>query len=146
MILIGIDPDTKASGVAIYNSKSKDLIYLRNLSFFDLYEKLKYEKESSELSNRLHDLKVILEAGWLNKGNWHTSGSSKTASTAIGNKTGANHETGRKIEEMLIYLGIPYELRKPTNAKVDSKYFKKLTGIEKSNQDQRDAGMLIWGY
>jgi hypothetical protein len=140
MILIGIDPDTKVSGYAWYNKETKKL-ELDNLSFFQLFDELQFIQEANAA-----DIKVILEAGWLNKGNWHTSGSSKTASTAIGNKTGANHETGRKIEEMLIYLGIPYELRKPTNAKVDSKYFKKLTGIEKSNQDQRDAGMLIWGY
>jgi hypothetical protein len=139
MILIGIDPDTKASGFAIYTPLSKE-ISLDNLSFFQLFDELKYTKENRR------DLRVILEAGWLNEGNWHTQGSNKASSTMIGNRTGANHETGRKIEEMLIYLGIPYELKKPTTQKVDSKYFEKLTGIKKSNQDQRDAGMLIWGY
>jgi len=137
MILIGIDPDTKASGVALYNKEIK-LLELYNFPFFKLYDFLKQKD--------IRNVKVILEAGWLNKGNWHTGGSSKTAATAIGNKTGANHEAGKKIEEMLQYLNIPYELRKPTTKKVDSKFFEKLTGIKRSNQDARDAALLVIGY
>jgi hypothetical protein len=145
MILIGIDPDTKASGYAWYNKETKKL-KLDNMSFFQLYDELSYIINELNTHVKPENIKVILEAGWLNKGNWHTQGSNKASSTMIGNRTGANHETGRKIEEMLIYLGIPYELRKPTTQKVDSKYFEKLTGIKKSNQDQRDAAMLVWGY
>jgi len=139
MILIGIDPDTKKSGFASYNKNNKALS-LHNLSFFDIFDYL------SILQADDAQFKVILEAGWLNKSNWHTDNKNKAMSVRIGNNTGSNHEVGRKIEEMLIYLKINYELRVPKTSKTDSKYFEKLTGIKKSNQDQRDAAMLVWGY
>jgi hypothetical protein len=148
MIYIGIDPDVHKSGVAFYNSKTKDLT-LSNLSFFQLFDYLCWFNENYQ-TIVFKEAKVILEAGWLNKkSNFHWDGFSKQSKATgerIGKNVGANHETGRKIEEMLQYLKIPYELKKPTQSKVDQEYFKKLTGVKKkTNQDQRDAALLIWG-
>jgi hypothetical protein len=139
MILIGIDPDVNKSGVARYNKLNKEL-GLTTLTFFELFDYLSYEKGKI-------DIKILIEAGWLNKSNWHTENKNKYISTMIGNRTGANHETGRKIVEMCEYLKLKYELIIPKKSKVNHEYFKKLTGItSKTNQEERDAAMLVWGY
>jgi hypothetical protein len=144
MILIGIDPDTKKSGVAVYNKQTKKL-ELTTFTFFELFDYFLFEKNL--ITTHKIDLKVIIEAGWLNKSNWHTENKNKNISTMIGNRTGANHEIGRKIVEMCEYLGLKYELAIPKKSKVAHEYFKKLTGvIEKTNQEERDAAMLVWGY
>lgn len=146
-ILIGIDPDVDKSGVA-YIGINKEM-QLNNMTFFELFDYLAYAKKVSEtmLITANVPIKVYIEAGWLNKTNWHTSGKMNTATVAqIGARTGANHEVGRKIAEMCEYLKIDYELVRPTQSKVDAVYFKQLTKYQgRTNQEQRDAAMLIWG-
>ena len=144
-ILIGIDPDVDKSGVSMTGSGE---LRLFNLDFFNLFDHLKYVKELADNSYTIVvPIKVYIEAGWLNKTNWHTSSKMNTATVAqIGARTGANHETGRKIAEMCEYLKIDYELVRPTQSKVDAVYFKQLTKYQgRTNQEQRDAAMLIWG-
>jgi len=47
---------------------------------------------------------------------------------------------------MCDYLSLYYVKIKPTKSKTDSKLFKQITGIDKrTNQEQRDAYMLIHG-
>lgn len=145
-ILIGIDPDVDKSGVAYIGIDC--VLILDNLTFFKLYDFLSYVKNLSEKGKIIATpLKVYIEAGWLNKTNWHTSSKMNIATVAqIGARTGANHETGRKIAEMCEYLKINYELVRPTQSKVDAVYFKQLTKYQgRTNQEQRDAAMLIWG-
>lgn len=140
MIKIGIDPDCNKSGCA---SKQKTTgLILNNLKFFDLFEQL---KEVRELYTDVSKVMVYIEAGWLNRSNWHkVQNGSAAINSQIGQRTGANHETGKKIVEMCEYLGLPYKLVKPTRKKVDAKLFQKLTGyIGRTNQEQRDAAMLI---
>ena len=138
-ILIGIDPDVDKSGVAYYFDKK---LLLNNMTFFELFDYLEFAKNKIEFP-----VKIYIEAGWLNKTNWHTSGKMNIAIVAqIGARTGANHETGRKIAEMCEYLKVDYELVRPTQSKVDAVYFKQLTKYPgRTNQEQRDAAMLIWG-
>ncbi len=140
---IGIDPDVTKSGVAFYEAKSKTL-ELANLTYFQLFDYLKLVK--NEISEN-QSIKVIIEAGWLNKSNWHAvKGGNSSINAQIGQRTGANHEVGKKIAEMCEYLDLPYELIKPTKSKVNAEYFKKITGvIGRTNQEQRDAGMLVFG-
>jgi hypothetical protein len=139
-IYIGIDPDIDKSGVAYKNG---DDLQLMNLKFFDLleyFEKIQREKGESE------KLLVVVEAGWLNSGNWHKKDKGSAALNAkIGQRTGANHEVGKKIVEMLEYIGIQYRLSRPTKSKVNTKTFYRITGVKVSNQEQRDACLLIWG-
>ena len=136
MLKIGIDPDVEKNGVAIKNG---DDISLLNLTFFELFEKLK------GLENK--NVKIYIECGYLNKSNWHKVGKGSAALNAkIGNSTGRNHEVARKIVEMCEYLNLDYKEVKPTSRKVDAKLFKTLTGISyRTNQEQRDACMLILG-
>lgn len=139
MIYIGIDPDVDKSGVAYYERKTK-IIELSNLTFFQLFDYLNFCKSKGEF-------KVVVEAGWLNKSNWHkVDKGSSSINAKIGQRTGANHEVGKKIVEMCEYLEIEFKLVKPTRKKLDSASFNKITGtIGRTNQEQRDAGMLVFG-
>ena len=132
-ILIGIDPDVDKSGVA-YIGMSKKIV-LGNMRFFELFDSISYEQSELKRLFSQHDvqIKVYIEAGWLNKPNWHTSGKMNIATVAqIGARTGANHEVGRKIAEMCEYLKIDHELVRPTQSKVDAVYFKQLTKYQVS--------------
>jgi len=137
-ILIGIDPDVDKSGFARIEGNQ---LKLDNLSFFDLYEELK------SYQNQVTKPIVYVELGSLNKTNWHSkeSKSSKWNSN-IGAALGRNFEVANKIVEMCEYLKIPYVKIKPKASKITNDYFKKITGINtRTNQEQRDAMMLIWG-
>ena len=137
-ILIGIDPDVEKSGVAFLKDNK---LKLQNLNFFELFEMLKYYKES--------EIKPIIyvECGFLNKSNWHSKKAFSSAmNSKIGERTGANFETAKKIVEMCIYLGLPYFQIKPTKSKIDNTTFQNLTGLKiRTNQEVRDAYMLIYG-
>lgn len=135
-VLIGIDPDVNKSGVCMYNSKTN--FTLLTLSYFELFDLLK---------NTKGNIKIYIEAGWLNKSNWHKVVNGSAAINAnIGLRTGANHEAGRKIVEMCEYLKIEYFLIKPKKSKMNSDTFNKITGFKKrTNQEVRDAAMLVFG-
>ena len=137
-ILIGIDPDVDKSGYAF---RIGDKIKLKNLTFFELFEELKFYAEKEVKPT------IYVECGFLNKSNWHKKHSGTAAiNAAIGQKTGANLELAKKICEMCDYLKIPYVKVKPTATKKDSAFFKQLTGLNiRTNQEQRDAFMLIVG-
>lgn len=137
-ILIGIDPDVDKSGFARIEGNQ---LKLDNLSFFDLYEELKSYQEI------VVKPVVYVECGYLNKSNFHKkAGMSAALNAKIGERTGANFETAKKIVEMCEYLKIPYVKIKPKASKITNNYFKKITGINtRTNQEQRDAMMLIWG-
>ena len=137
-LLIGIDPDVDKSGVA-FSMDNK--LKLQNLTFFELFDFLKFYKE------RENKPTVYIEMGSLNKSNWHTkAGYSQGFNAKIGEKTGRNFEVANKIVEMCKYLDLPYETIKPTKSKITNDYFKMLTGLKiKTNQEQRDAFMLIHG-
>ena len=136
--LIGIDPDVEKSGVAIIDGNN---VTIDNLTFFQLFDYLKFYKEKERKPT------VYVECGFLNKSNWHKkAGKSAAFNAKIGEYTGANFETAKKICEMCEYLNIPHVKVKPTASKKDSEFFKKLTGITtRTNQEQRDAFMLIYG-
>jgi len=140
-ILIGIDPDTEKNGVAMKVNKQ---FLLYNFDFFTLYQVLKELKESEQITDT--EIKVYVECGFLNKGNRHfKEQESMQFNGKISERVGANHETAKKICEMCESLKLDYEQVRPTKSKINSIKFKEITGYEKrSNQEQRDALMLIW--
>ena len=151
-IIIAIDPDIERSGVAELNKSTKQ-IKLFSLSFPDLMDYLISTKRICEIKNLMPE--VIVEAGWLNKGNWHLSDAdSKYSAAEKGRQTGRNHETGRKIVEMCKhYQFITEEVRplrkfwKGKDKKITSEEFNRLTGYSgRSSQDMRDAGVIAWVY
>jgi hypothetical protein len=138
MYYIGIDPDVCKSGVAMWTTFDKKL-ELQTFTFFELFDFFR------SLNAVKCEFKVIIEAGWLNeKSNYHGA-KNKQYGEKIAKQVGRNHETGLKIVEMCEYLGLTYELYKPTHAKTTSQYFERFTGIKTNNQEKIDAGMLVFG-
>lgn len=134
-MIVGIDPDVDRSGVAVaINGKITEL---HNYDFWQLYGWLMSEPID----------KVYIEAGWLNKTKNYHGAKNKAIAAKIGADVGANHQMGKLIEKSCKDIKIDYELIKPTQAKIkDQKLFNKLTGWEgRTNQEQRDAAMLILG-
>ncbi|CAA0288949.1 hypothetical protein [Acinetobacter baumannii] len=136
-IIIGIDPDLDKSGVAVLKD---GLLRLDNMRFYDLTQYFEVNKDQIK--------KVVIEAGWLNKkSNLHGRiGQSKRAGERIAKNVGENHATGKLLAEMAESLGLTVVLVKPTKSKKNSEEFNRITGWKgRTNQEQRDAGMLIWG-
>ncbi|WP_258580453.1 hypothetical protein [Acinetobacter baumannii] len=136
-IIIGIDPDLDKSGVAVLKD---GLLRLDNMRFYDLTQYFEVNKDQIK--------KVVIEAGWLNKkSNLHGRiGQSKRAGERIAKNVGENHATGKLLVEMAESLGLAVVLVKPTKSKKNSEEFNRITGWQgRTNQEQRDAGMLIWG-
>jgi hypothetical protein len=140
-MIAGIAPDCRLSEVAVYESETK-YFHVQTMGFFQLYDYLKENRERIVL--------VRIEAEWFNKkSNFHyLSGQSRYVGERIAKNVGSNHETGRKIAEMCEYLVIEYEPVRSLGTKaIDSFTFKRITGFNgRTNQDMRDAGMLVYGY
>lgn len=139
-IFIGIDPDVDKSGVAY---RLGNTVSLQNLVFFDLQDYLIKLKTNFE---DIH-IEVHVECGFLNKSNWHSvKGGTSAVNAQIGQRTGANHQVAKLIVQMCEKLELPHKQIKPTRSKIDATFFEKITGIKaKTNQEQRDAYMLIHG-
>lgn len=151
-IVIGIDPDVDKSGIAQLDNESKQM-QVSALPFPLLCAYLQKEKASAEQSGK--SIVVLIEAGWLNHSNWHLiRGMTIQKAAQIGNATGRNHETGRKIAEMCHYFGITYKLIKPlkkmwkgADGKITAEEFSRITGCtSRTNQEMRDAGLIAYFY
>ncbi|HAB71517.1 MAG TPA: hypothetical protein DCE34_11750 [Acinetobacter nosocomialis] len=135
-IIIGIDPDLEKSGVAILGND----LQLKNLTFPETVELFRNEQDSIK--------KVVIEAGWKNKkANFRVGGGhSRQVNEQIARRIGMNHATGILLAEIAQALGLAVLLVKPTKSKLNADEFNKITGWQgRTNQEQRDAGMLIWG-
>lgn len=139
--IIGIDPDLKASGVAVYCRKSKKH-YLYLMSFMHLCDFLKVNAFRIET--------LYVEAGWLNPlSNFHTDKEGKQYSQRIGQRiaknVGQNHASGILISEACQHFKIPFELIRPTTAKWIPQNCLVITKIKLNNQECIDALKLIYG-
>lgn len=147
-MIIAIDPDVSRSGVAILNKEQRS-IEIKSLAFPQLVDFLQgLIVEPSAI--------VYVEAGWLNKGNWHLkSGQGVAVAAATGSKTGANHQVGKQIVEMARHYGLDVKEVKPLrkgwsgpSGKITHEeitYF--IPGLPKrTNQEERDAALIAWEY
>lgn len=147
-LIIGIDPDCKKSGLCVIDKDEKKVIKAEALPFPELIATIGLYKEADEIKC------VYVEAGWLNKGNYHgRTGDSRAIAAAKGEAVGRNAETGRKIIEMLRYNNIPvFEVKplkkvwKGADGKISqSEIVKMIPGFPKrSNQEVRDAALIAW--
>lgn len=135
-LIIGIDPDLDKSGVAVLGQSFE----LKNLTFAETVELFRSYQDQIK--------KVVIEAGWQNKkANFRTGGNhSRQVSEQISRRVGLNHATGILLAEMAESMGLAVVLVKPTKTKKNSEEFNRITGWQgRTNQEQRDAGMLIFG-
>ena len=142
--IIGIDPDTEASGVAIWCEDTKRYIAYTRVEFFELYQYL------DDLLSYGIQFELAIEAGWRNPSIMHNIKAYTTIPKAasIGANVGANHECGRKIVEMCQWFGIKYYELTPTSSKWTPTMLQHLTGIElgKTQQDVIDAMRLVYHF
>ena len=151
MIIIGIDPDMIASGVAVAQSddRGKRLLHLQSIKLPKLLAFIKiYAADSVEikLENPAANKSVFTRniAGAKNQ---------RAVKDAIAMKVGKVMATTHHIRELLESAGYTVKMVTPLKgplkrqAKDDANYFNKVTGwTGRSNQDQRDAALIaLWG-
>ena len=119
--VIGIDPDEIKSGGACI-SRAKRELEVTYLNFPEMLEWVKskyaeWEQKYKEIAP--NSFMVYVEAGWLNKGNWHVTESrngkmSPAAwAAAVGTSMGACNAVSKKLIECFEYYGIPVTPMKP---------------------------------
>lgn len=153
---IGIDPDIKASGLAVYDVQTKSFIRLETMSFPRLVTFL------NEWQAHHHETIIIIEAGWLISHTWHKSKNTRHAS-AIGKSVGANHQTGRHLLELALHLNyttceqVPLQkIWRGKDRKITHEEFVSLRDVAfapslercktRTNQEMRDAGLIALHY
>ena len=150
-LIIAIDPDVDKSGLAVLNTESKRYVLVKSVGISELLTIIPTYAHDDQCA-------IFVEAGYLNASNWHTlNAKNKAMAAAIGNSTGRNHETARKIVELLKdYLRLPnvHEVKplrkcwRGKDGKITHDELVAMTGFDKtrSNQDERDAALLAWYY
>ena len=119
--VIGIDPDIEKNGVAII-SKARRSMEVFSLTFPETLYMVKeiykaWEEQYKETAP--NSFMVYVEAGWLNKGNWHVTESrnghfSPSAwAAAVGKSDGECSAVSKKLIECFEYDGIPVSPQKP---------------------------------
>ena len=150
--IIAIDPDVDRSGVAFLYLPSREL-HCEARTFPELIDDLHATKQATDALGE--SLTVVVEAGWLNRSNWHVqAGDSRRKAAAIGRAAGRNHEVGRKIVEMARHMGLEVVEQRPlqkcwrgTGRKITHEELAAFTGYTaRTSQDMRDAALLAWVY
>lgn len=163
--VIGIDPDIDRCGVGII-SKARRELEVAYLNFPETIEKVKevyarWENQYKETAP--NSFMVYVEAGWLNKGNWHVTEShnghfSPSAwAAAVGKSDGECSAVSKKLIECFEYYNVPVSPIKPLrkcwkgkDRKITHEELLKELEIYKvqhklgkrSNQECRDAVLL----
>jgi hypothetical protein len=141
MIIIGIDADLHKSGVTIYETETKEILFCKALSWCKLFDLLKENKE----------YKVYLEAPQLNKkANWHNKFETNRGKLDVtAENVGKNKGAAIIIENILKELNINYQLLKPAGYSLvlkNAKTFKKTTKYnETTNEDARASAAMVFG-
>ena len=156
-IIIGIDPDVDRSGVARLDIGGAVAgvsgLTLQTLGFGDLLFFLLRTRDEAAKGGL--GCFVVVEAGWMNRGNWHLRWhDTNKLACAKGYNVGRNHEAGRKIVETAAALGFSVVEQRPLrklwrgkDGKITAAELGYFTGYKgRSNQDARDAALLAWAY
>lgn len=146
-IYIGIDPDTDRSGVAIF---SNNVMQCAAIAFADMVGLiLQMHKEAEQQGD---EIIVIVEAGWLNKSNWHiTFKDNAWLAAAKGIAVGRNQQVGKCLVELLRAENIQVVEQKPLRkiwrkGKISHDELAKLVKLDqkRTNQEMRDAALLAY--
>ena len=155
--VIGIDPDAKLSGLCVLNRETR-FMEIACLNFPNILDRVKTLYEN----NRPNPFMVYVEAGWLNKGNWHVTESrngkfSPSAwAAAVGTSMGACNAVSKNLLECFEFYGIPCTPIKPlrkcwkgpdrkiTHEELinELNIYRVKYSFKRSNQEERDAALL----
>lgn len=143
---IGIDPDVERSGVGVV-TRVNGVVEALGLTLPELLNY--FMRKGATAENSL----VVVEAGWLNKGNWHIGrGDSIALSASKGYHVGRNHQIGMDIIGMATFLGYKVQEIRPLrkcwkgkDRKITAEELKSFTGYQKrTSQEMRDALLIAW--
>ena len=144
--IIGIDPDTKKSGVAIFEAEKK-VLSLDNLNLVKLFGFLNDRRNEIEL--------VVIESGESNRSlfNAQKAKGSFLSRLKIAMNIGKNFQLTDDIAAICEIIGIKYAFFVPKSAKI-TKHETMLTylngrcyvAFRQTNQETRDAIRCIFKY
>lgn len=142
--IIGIDPGV-TTGLCAYHRPTKGICKLKSGALLEIMFSLLYP---SIWWDRINAGQVFIRMEDARLRTWIPRQKNETAER--GRREGAGYVKAHCAiwEDFCLRIGIPYELVAPKNnkTKVDSEYFKKLTGYDKrTNNHERDAAMLVVG-
>lgn len=147
-IIIGIDPDVEASGVAtlIRGTKKIDATTMTLPALMDHLRRVRNIPRWS--------VAVVVEASWTTAHNFHSLPSdSKAVSAKKGYHVGRNHQIGIDIADIARHFSLDVRLQPPLrkiwtgkNRKITHEEICAITGYtaKRSNQEERDAMLLAW--
>lgn len=158
-LYIGIDPDVDGSGVGILTTKDRK-IRVETMTLPELIRFLIGVKNDQDAKGNGIPV-IVVEAGYLNKTNWHAAAiawrrtrNPISVAAETGRRTGRNHQIAMDIVSVVRdIVGLPVVERRPlvkgwsgTDRKITHEEFVAVTGCDqrRTNQDQRDAGLLAW--
>lgn len=146
-IIIGIDPDVEASGVAtlISGTKKIEATTMTLPVLMDYLRRVQYPTLT---------VAVVVEASWTTAHNFHLlSFDNKAVATKKGYKVGRNHQIGIDIADIARHFSLDVRLQPPLrkiwkgkNRKITHEEICAITGYtaKRSNQEERDAMLLAW--
>lgn len=148
-IIIGIDPDVEASGVATLCLKTKriDATTMTLPALTDYFRRVCNEHPTLVVS-------VVVEASWTTAHNFHSLPSdSKAVAAKKGYHVGRNHQIGIDIADIARHFNLAVKLQPPLrkiwkgkDRKITHEEICAITGYtaKRSNQEERDAMLLAW--
>lgn len=156
--IVAIDPDCEMSGVATVDATNGEIkVYKMTFPEVIRYIRDKMHRAEDPTITDDHSFKVVIEAGWLNQGNWHLGKDkymSASRAAAIGRSVGMNHQTGILLEQVCRDMMVTVDLQIPyrktwqgKDGKITQGEIESLTGhpkLPRMNQDQRDALLIAW--
>lgn len=146
-IIIGIDPDVEASGVAtlISGTKKIEATTMTLPVLMDYLRRVQYPTLT---------VAVVVEASWTTAHNFHLLPfDNKPVATKKGYKVGRNHQIGIDIADIARHFSLDVRLQPPLrkiwkgkNRKITHEEICAITGYtaKRSNQEERDAMLLAW--
>ena len=145
---LGIDPDTDKSGVALWDKWEQKFVFITNMDFWTLVEFIKtgHAPKFGDIEGWAQiNFIVIIDAGWLLPVvNFHTKVKRRDYRDKLCVNIGRNHQTGIILSDFCKRYGFNYSLHEPSG-KINQIAFRNITGWKATtNQDQRDAGMLVY--
>lgn len=134
-LIVGLDPG-KSCGLAIYSLSQRQLIELKTVDFWGVFEELQARQSSDYL-------RIVVEVP-SSKHVWHKGGSSTGSIQRTALNVGMVIREAELLAEGLRLQGYPVDTV-PPRGKVDSAKFKSITGWPgRTNAHTRDAGILAF--
>lgn len=148
--VIGIDPDLKKNGFAVYDRLTRKVVQLETLTFYRLVRMM--QKNFADVDC----CEVVIEGGWLHKGLYKRHGNINVPDRIKDNpvasanyiagvrerkskNVGENHAVGKLLVEYLKEEGYEVTVKRPDKAKWTADDMKLFTGIDTKDPEKIDA-------